>query len=112
VTTLGVWAVHGRLVTREWDGTRYTTPPSWWNPSPTYDVHIDTQEPDMARKARTETQTAPLTRGNLERAAQLARRAATELEAFIPYWDENAEDMPSTASATSALADALTELGA
>lgn len=86
-------------------------PPPWWNPTPTYDVHIDTQEPDMARKARTETQTVPLTRGNLERAAQLARRAAETLDAYLAVLKDGEDAMIPT-DAQSALADALTELGA
>jgi hypothetical protein len=54
----------------------------------------------------------PLTRGNLERAAQYARKAADDIEAAVKGWlDVNADLTPDLTSAAKALADALTELG-
>lgn len=68
------------------------------------------------RKTRTAHETPALNRGNLERAAQLARRAAGELEELIKFvqgddLDEWAGASAGIATAKATLGDALTELG-
>lgn len=62
----------------------------------------------MAGK-KTHTQTIPLNRGNLERAAQLARRAASELDTILTL--KGTDEFGDPVTAKQSLSDALTELG-